>query len=398
MKEKQGFFLGLCTGIVMAILVITIGRFFGLNLFPSFSMADKVWEKANVAERYIDKFYWKTDISDDTLSDYAVKGIVSALGDKYSAYYTKEEYESAMNSVSGEYAGIGITVKQDEKDNRKIITEVQKGKPGDLAGLKVEDEIVKIDGIDVTKETLNEAVSRIRGEEGKKTELCIRRKESGEYKLIDITVTSEKIVHQSVESKMVSEETGYIKVTSFDNETPQQFEDALNELDNKGQKGLIIDLRNNGGGALTAAIRMLDDILPAGDLITEKNRGKESKVYKSTDDKKFEKPIAVLINGGSASASEVFSGTLQDRGAATLVGEKSYGKGIIQTIFSLENSCGGGIKLTTGEYLLPSGRSIHEEGLTPDVACEYNGATDDFGGNSDNQLKKAIEVLNGKYK
>lgn len=156
---------------------------------------------------------------------------------------------------------------------------------------------------------------------------------------------------------------------------------------------MVIDVRNNGGGSLEAVVEMLDELLPAGNLITEKIKSQPDKVYKSTDKKHFDKPLVVLINEKSASASEVFAGTLQDRQKAALVGVKSFGKGIVQTIFSLQKSCGGGIKLTTGEYLLPNGRSIHEVGLTPDVEVPYTGSEDDYGTKRDNQLQKALEVL-----
>ena len=157
-----------------------------------------------------------------------------------------------------------------------------------------------------------------------------------------------------------------------------------------------MDVRKNGGGSLSAAVTILDELLPKGKLITEKSRDKGDKVYESTDEKYFDKPLVVLIDQSSASASEVFAGTLQDRGAASLVGVKSFGKGIVQTIYSLKNSCGGGIKLTTGEYLLPSGRSIHEKGLTPDVESEYTGTSGKMAADDDNQLTKAIEVMKAK--
>jgi carboxyl-terminal processing protease len=158
----------------------------------------------------------------------------------------------------------------------------------------------------------------------------------------------------------------------------------------------VIDLRDNGGGSLSAAIDMLDYMLPAGDLITEKSTVNGDTLYQSTDEEHFDKPVAILMNANSASASEVFAGCMQDRGGATLVGVQSFGKGIVQTIFSLEKSCGGGIKLTTGEYLLPSKRSIQGEGLTPDVEVKYTGSSQELGARDDNQLKKAVSVLKEK--
>jgi carboxyl-terminal processing protease len=396
MKGYRGFFLGICSGLLLAALLLITTKYLGIHLLPSTSLADNVWERTKVVEKYIDTYYWKEDVSDEEMSEYAAKGIVTALGDKYSCYYTDEEYEETMNSVEGDYNGIGISVGVEEDTNRKIIKEVQEGNPGDKAGLKVGDEIRSVDGTDVTSMELTEALNLIRGEEGKTSTLGIVRTENGKEKTLEIKVTCEKIVNQSVTYKMLDDGIGYIQISSFNNETTGQFEEAIQKLEKKEQKGMIVDVRNNGGGSLSAAIDMLNELLPEGKLITEKSRGKDDKTYESTDEKHFDKPMVVLINGNSASASEVFAGTLQDRGAASLVGVKSFGKGIVQTIFSLQDSCGGGIKLTTGEYFLPSGRSIHEKGLTPDVESEYTGSTGQIGESDDNQLQKAVEVLKTK--
>ncbi len=393
-KERlKGFILGMVAGIVAFLAVIVVTKYFGIHIFPSGSLADDVWERAKVVEGYIDHYYWKDDTSDKKISEYAAKGMVNALGDKYSAYFTSEEYEETMSSVNGDYAGIGATVRIDAKTKQKIIAEVQKGRPAEKAGLKAGDEIKKVNGKDVSDMSLSDTVGMIKGKEGKKSVLSISRMENGVTVSKDITVVCEKIVNQSIQSKMLADSIGYIKISVFDNESVKQFQDAIAGLEKKGQKGMIIDVRDNGGGSLSAVVDMLDELLPKGKLITEKSKYKGEAVYESTDEKHFDKPIVVLINGSSASASEVFAGTLQDRGKATLVGVKSYGKGIVQTIFSLESSCGGGIKLTTGEYLLPSGRSIHEVGLTPDVEEKYTGDADNYNEKDDNQLSKAVEVL-----
>ena len=397
--KNEGFKIyiqGILTGILLAVCLLAVAKHFGIHLIPAGSLADDVWERAKVVEKYIDNYYWKEDVSDQKISEYAAKGMVSALGDKYSVYYTDEEYEAAMNSVEGVYVGIGVTVSQEPDTNRKIIQEVQKGKPGEKAGLKEGDEIQKVNGTDVTSMSLTDTVNLIQNKEGKKSVLGISRVENGKKTTFDVTVTCEEIVNQSVSSWMLSDGIGYLRISEFDNKTVGQFEEAVKKLEEKNQKGMIVDVRNNGGGSLSAAVTILDELLPKGKLITEKSRDKGDKVYESTDEKHFDKPLVVLINQSSASASEVFAGTLQDRGAASLVGVKSFGKGIVQTIYSLKNSCGGGIKLTTGEYLLPSGRSIHEKGLTPDVESEYTGTSGKMAADDDNQLTKAIEVMKAK--
>lgn len=384
--------MGALSTLAVVLLVVLITRFLGIHIFPGSSLAEDVWRRADVVESYIDRYYWKDDVSDQKISEYAAKGMVSALGDKYSAYFTEEELKETMNSVSGEYCGIGAAIRMDSKTGRKYFEQIEQGKPAEKAGFLVGDELLTVDGTDVVELTLTETVSLIKGEE-RKVELGIARKEGENIKELSITVTCEKIVNQSVSYKILENEIGYLKITTFNNETVSQFEKAICSLDEKGQKAMIMDVRDNGGGSLDAVIQMLDDLLPAGKLITEKTKAMGSKTYESTDEKSFDKPLAVLINAGSASASEVFAGTLQDRQAAKIIGVKSFGKGIVQTIFSLEKSCGGGIKLTTGEYLLPSGRSIHEVGLTPDIEVPYTGDTENYNEKEDNQLQKAVEVL-----
>ena len=395
-KEIRKFLLGFLAGLLLAVLLVVVTRFFRIRIFPSASLADDIYERAQVVESYIDRYYWKDDVSDQTISEYAAKGMVAALGDKYSFYYTPDELKKSLEDVEGDYEGIGASVEFNQKTGEKVIADVQKGTPAEKAGLKKNDVIVKVGEEDVSKQSLDEVVKLIKGEEGKKIVLTVRRMENGKTVTKVVTVVTEKIVNQTVSHKMLEGKMGYILVTSFNKETVKQYEKAIDDLEKKGQKGLIVDLRNNGGGSLTAVIDMLNRMLPKGDLITEKNKVKGDKLYTSTDEQHFDKPVIVLINEASASSSEVFAGCMQDRGAATLVGVKSFGKGIVQTIFSLEKSCGGGIKLTTGEYLLPSKRCIHGKGLTPDVEVKYTGTSKKLGEKDDNQLQKAVEVMKEK--
>ena len=395
-KEIRKFMLGFSAGLLLAVLVLVVTRFFRIRIVPSASLADDVYEHAQVVESYIDRYYWKDDVSDQTISEYAAKGMVAALGDKYSFYYTPDELNKSLEEVEGDYEGIGASVEFNQKTGEKVIADVQKGTPAEKAGLKKNDVIVKVGEEDVSKQSLDDVVELIKGEEGKKIVLTVRRMENGKTVTKVVTVVTGKIVNQTVSYKMLQGKMGYILVTSFNKETVKQYEKAIDDLEKKGQKGLIVDLRNNGGGSLTAVIDMLNRMLPKGDLITEKNKVKGDKLYTSTDKQHFDKPVIVLINEASASSSEVFAGCMQDRGAATLVGVKSFGKGIVQTIFSLEKSCGGGIKLTTGEYLLPSKRCIHGKGLTPDVEVKYTGTSKKLGEKDDNQLQKAVEVMKEK--
>lgn len=394
---KRIYISGIISGIFVCLIIILLLQLFGV--IPRWwrtEFVEDVGNRADVVEHYISKYYWKDDVSTDKMAEYAAKGMVSALGDKYSVYYSQEEYDDAMKSVNGDYNGIGAMIRLDSKTNRKYVGSVEEGKPAAKAGLQAGDEILKVDGISVADKTLAEIVSLIGGEEGKTVIITISRTKDGESVQEEISVTSERIINQSVYSRMLEGKTGYIRISQFDRETVGQYKTAVDTLEKQGQIKLIIDVRNNGGGSLEACIDMLDRMLPAGKLITETSKSRGNKEYSSTDEEHFDKPVAILINGNSASASEVFAGTMQGRAAAVLVGEKSFGKGIVQTIFSLKDVCGGGIKLTTGEYLLPGGRSIHEVGLTPDVEVGYTGTSKELGGEDDNQLKKAQEVLNGQ--
>lgn len=398
MKRKtiKTFVLGVFAGGVIFSCVMMITSYFGIHLFAGSSLSNDIWKRASVVEKYIDEYYWKEDTSDEKISEYAAKGMVAALEDKYSVYYTSEELKESMDNIAGDYAGIGATLQTDEKTGMKTVIEVQKGKPAQKAGICVGDVIEKVNGKSAKDMSLSELAGQLKKEEGVTSILTISRKEDGKTITKEITVVSEKIVKETIQSKVLENKIGYIGITEFDKETVNQYKKALEKLEKQNQKGLIIDVRNNGGGSLTAVIQMLDCMLPKGKLITEKNKAKGDKVYESSDDAFFEKPVVILMNESSASASEVFAGCMQDRKAASLVGVRSFGKGIVQTIFSLEKSCGGGIKLTTGEYLLPSGRCIQGEGLTPDVEVAYTGSSKKLMGEDDNQLAKAIEVMKEK--
>ena len=219
----------------------------------------------------------------------------------------------------------------------------------------------------------------------------LRTDADNKQETVTLQLVCEKINVVSVEDKQIGQ-TGYIKVTEFDNETDDQFSKAVSKYEKEDIKGLVIDVRDNGGGSLESAINMLNRLLPKGDLITEKSKKEGDKTYYSDDKESYDKPIVVLINGNSASASEVFSGTLKTRGAATLIGTKSFGKGIVQTVFSLKDACGGGIKLTTAKYYLPNGECIHQKGITPDETIEYEKKDTDTE-NDDTQLQRALQII-----
>lgn len=386
-NQWKGFFYGVAFTLLVLIGGVTICRIFQFHPFDH-SVGTMIADKVNVLDKYIENHYWK-EVDKKDLETGALKGMIAALDDRYSGYFTEEEYQSIMAGITGSYTGIGATVTQN-KSGEIVIYAVTEGSAAEKAGIMEKDIIKSVDGADVSGKSLDEVISVVKGKEGTKVTLGILR--GG--KAMDIEVVRAQIKNISIRYKMLGTDIGYIKISDFDDESPKQFRKAIDELDKKGQKGMIIDLRNNGGGSLTAVVDMLDRMLPAKTVLTVKEKNTEDEVYKSTDKEQFDKPCVVLINGDSASASEVFAGALQDHKAAALVGTKSFGKGIVQSIYSLKDfRDGGALKLTTARYYLPSGRCIHEVGLTPDVEVEYTGDKDNYEESKDNQLQKAVDTL-----
>ncbi len=353
-----------------------------------------VLAKVSLLQKYIDTFYLN-DVDGKDLEDGIYKGILKGLDDPYSVYYTKKEYSSLQESTTGVYCGIGAYVTQDVKTGVITIVQPFEGGPADVAGILPNDIIYKIEGEEVTGEDLSEVVAMMKGKKGTKVSLTVVR----DKKKLDFSVTRNEIEIPTVEYKMMDNKIGYIKVSEFDEITAEQFRKALDDLEKQNEKGLIIDLRNNGGGRLTAVVDMLDRMLPEGVIVSTKNKKGEGDTYSSTDEEKFVKPLAVLINGNSASASEVFAGAIQDYGTGELIGTTSFGKGIVQTIFGLND--GTAVKLTTSEYFTPKGRNIHGKGLTPDVKVELKEELKQkvtIEPKDDNQLQTAIKEVQKEMK
>lgn len=395
-ERRKDFIFGTLFGIVATLNVIFVLRYFGIQIFIFNSITQDIYDKSEVIEQCIDEYY-QGEINEEDIVNGAAKGMVDALGDKYSQYFTEEEYEELMNGINGSYVGIGVTLTQKE-DLSIVVTEVSEGGPAAQAGIQKDDRIIRVDGTDVTNTEMSDMISMIKKEanDGKTIVITVERAgENGQVQTLDKEVVCGKVDVVSVRSKKIGT-AGYIKITEFDKETDKQFGTAIENMRNDDVSGLVIDVRDNGGGSLDSTINMLDEILPEGELITEKSKKDGDETYHSTDDTSFSKPIVVLINENSASASEVFAGTLQARKAATLVGTKSFGKGIVQTVLSLENSCGGGLKLTTAEYFLPGGISIHKKGLVPDIELEAVETEGEYTEEKDNQLQRALEIVSQK--
>ncbi|VEJ35835.1 Probable CtpA-like serine protease [Aedoeadaptatus ivorii] len=343
-------------------------------------------------ERFLKKNYLRAkEISDEDFEIGRRKGTVEALNDPYSEYFTEEEYNSFVEATTGEFFGIGVQIGADA--NSKMITVIApiKGSPAEAAGIQSGDKIVSVNGIDYTAEDLEEAVKHIKGDKGTTVKLGILPKDGGELK--EVEVKRDEIRMESVITADLGD-IAYIGLTQFEDDTLADFKAALNRAKTDGKKGLILDLRGNPGGILEAAVGVSDLLLGEGDIVSAKdNRGKEVFHYASDADR-WEKPLAVLANGGSASASEIVSGAIKDHKAGTLVGEKTFGKGVVQSLLPLPG--GGGLKLTTSEYFTPSGVNIQDKGIEPDVKValpkEVTGIGPEYK-EQDTQLQKAIEII-----
>ena len=402
MKNKKSFFKGALAGALAVLLIMSMVSC-GIKL-PGTSktskkssstsnseelLDDSTKTKLELLEQLVDESY-SGDIDMDDLQEGLYRGYIDGLGDKYSVYYDEDETKALMQSTSGEFGGIGALFSQDK--DTKVITflKVYEGSGAEEAGFKVDDILYKVDGKDISGEDLSEVVSKIRGDEGTTVELTVLRGDDGEE--YTATVTRKIVQTDTVYHEMKEDKIGYIQVTEFDDVTTDQYKEALEDLENQGMKGLVVDLRNNPGGNVDTVTDMLDLMLPEGTTLSIKDKqGKES-VYESDDEHQFTKPLVVLVNENSASASEIFSGAIQTFGTGEIVGTTTYGKGVVQQIFDLKD--GTSVKLTSAEYLIAGQFGINGKGVTPDVEVQYE--KDAQNPDRDNQLEKALEEVKNK--
>lgn len=350
-----------------------------------------IQKKVENIEAVINQYYLD-NIDTEQVENQMYKGLVAGLGDPYASYYTAEELQKMQESTAGQYVGIGATLTQDKNTGIISIVRCFEGTPSEQAGLLPGDIIYKLNDTEVTGMDLNTVVTMIKTEEGATIRLSIAR--DGETDYLEFDVERQEVKIPTVTYKMLEGKTGYIAITEFDTITEEQFNTALAELEAQGMEKLIIDLRNNLGGVLQTVCNMLEQMLPEGLIVYTENKDGERTEYKSDGKHQFQKPLAVLINENSASASEIFAGAIKDYGIGTLVGTTTYGKGIVQRIVNLDD--GTAVKLTIAKYYTPNGNDIHGKGIEPDVEVELNDnlkQKTELEKEEDNQLQKAIEIL-----
>ena len=395
MEEKQknhSFRKGLVCGVLICMLGVAVcgcgatwalGRLglAGLSGLASASDQSEVSSKMQELQSYIDR-YFLFDYEKEDEESGIYKGMMSGLGDVYTTYYTPDEYASFMENSNGSYSGIGAMLSQDYNTGIITVVKVFDGSPAADAGIQPDDILYKVKGEEVTGEDLSLVVTDLKGEEGTDVEISMMRGTD----VLDFTLTRRSIEVPTVEYQMLDENIGYIAISEFDDVTDEQFIAALEDLKSQGMKNLAIDLRNNGGGLVDVTCNILDQLLPEGLIVyTEDKNGERQEEY-SDAEHYFDGKMAVLVNGNSASASEIFAGAIKDYGVGTLIGTQTFGKGIVQSLFPLSD--GSAIKITVSRYYTPAGNNIHGVGITPDIILERDTESEE-----DNQLQKAIEVL-----
>ena len=361
----------------------------------------KIEPKLQYMEALIDKYFlFDENMTEEeqkkngTAEDWIYRGYMYSLNDPYSVYYDKDEYTSLNEENSGTYCGIGVQVSQNVYTGIITAVKVFKDSPAQEAGMLPGDILYKVEDIEATGEDLSLLVSdHIRGEEGTKVHLTVYRQSTDEY--VEMDVERRMVENPTVEYEMLENKAGYISLSSFEEVSSEQFKKAVDDLTAQGMEKLIVDLRNNGGGVVQAAKEIADYLLPDGKTIVSfKGKGIDDSTYSSDDGHEVDVPIVLLVNGESASASEVLTGALKDNNWATIVGEKTFGKGIAQGVFNLPD--GSGLKLTTAYYYTPSGECIHKLGIEPDVTvalAEDLKSKIEIPKDEDNQLQTALEVF-----
>ena len=400
-KEKKvrtkRFWLGVFAGFLAAVFLLagawSVCQLSGLGNngdFASNSISEEdVEDKLDQINGLIENYYlYEDEIDEDALIDGIYSGYASALGDPYTEYYDKEETQALLETTSGEFSGIGATMSMGVDSGEITIVNVYKDSPADKAGLQEGDILYQVDDKETAGEDLDTVVSWIKGEQGTDVTLHVLR--NGEE--IEATATRDIIEIQTVDYEMKDGQIGYIAVSEFDDVTYEQFKTALDDLEAQGMQGLVIDLRGNPGGNLSTVTDMLKLLLPEGTIVSTKDKYGNTEEITCDGSNEFTKPLAVLVNQYSASASEIFSGAIQDYGIGQIVGMTTYGKGVVQQLMDLGD--GTYLKITIAEYYTPSGRSINGVGVEPDVEEEYE--YDSENPEADNQLDRALEVVQGE--
>lgn len=381
-SKQRALFIGIALIVITYFTSLTLNVTFGNKVIVSKDQYEQMQKLSKVSfliDTAKNEFY--TDADEAALIAASEKGVFDGLDDPYSQYYTKDEFKSLLEATSGSYVGIGVVVSPAEDGFITVVAPIE-GTPAEKAGIKPDDRITQVDGVKYSAKEMDKAIGVIKGEPGKPVVLTVLREDEPAF---DITIVREKIELKSVRSEMMGD-IGYLRISSFDERTSEEFDEHLSELNKNNPKGLIIDLRDNPGGLLDQVKEVSDSILGEATIVyTKDKQGKES-YLKSDEKNSFDLPLVVLVNENSASASEIFAGAIRDNKAGKLVGTTTYGKGLVQNVIPLKD--GSGYKITVAQYFTPSGEYINEKGITPDFVVEQSEDSE-----KDDQLEKAKEVM-----
>ena len=399
-KKSQGFASGMIIGAVSAfmaviLLILSVAAVciakgyihIGVNgdvyiqsdaVTDSDGIGSEVEGKLNAIDSVLESFYFG-DVDDETAKDNIYKAYLSSYGDKYTMYYSADEYKALKESTNGKFYGIGA-VCQLSGEGGVLLVDVYDNGAGYQAGLRSGDRVVNVDGRDITDMELSSAVALIKGDKGTSVTLEVIR---GTERLT-FSAVRDAVEAKTVSYTLLDNNIGYLSISQFEEVTTKQFKAAVEDLQSQGMKGLVIDIRNNPGGLLDTVVGMLKYMLPDGLIVYTEDKQGNRKEYKGQDNDEFNLPLAVIVNGNSASASEIFAGAIQDYGKGTIIGTQTYGKGIVQTVKPLTD--GSAIKFTIAKYFTPKGQDIHGKGVTPDMVVEYDTDAD-----VDTQLDAAIK-------
>lgn len=396
--ERKKFIKGFMLGILLTVCVGAVGikayDVIQSNERNQGAVTDDFVEKAKLIERIVDKKF-TGEVDKELMESMMYKGLMASLGDPYSAYYTSEEYEDLNTETTGSYKGIGVVMQMHMETETVKVVRCYETAPGAKAGLQPEDVLVAVNGESIVGKELSEVVDEIKASEDEIAHLTIAR--DGEADYLEFDIPLEEVNIPVVDFEMLEDQIGYIALYEFTEQTEPQYLEAFQTLKKQGMERLIIDLRGNPGGLLTSVCDILNDMLPEGLIVyTEDKEGNKEEI-KSDGKHKLDMPLAVLVNGNSASASEIFAGAIQDYEVGTLVGTTTFGKGIVQSVIPLSD--GSAVKTTTAKYYTPKGRCIHGTGITPDVEVELTEGLEQkttLTHEEDNQLQKAMEVVKEK--
>lgn len=403
-RFSKGFLSGVLCMTIVLLLLAAAGVFWLHGRFSPGGSISYEGVSANIADSSVRakindlaaliKAYYYEDVDEEGLTEGLYKGLFASLGDPYSAYYTEEEYEEMMISASAQYNGIGAVLQQDPETMRVKIIKIYDGTPAEQAGLKPGDTVIMVEKIDARSMELSELVTHIRGKENSKVRLIISRE--GEFEEREFKVKRAQVDVPTVEQMMLEDDIGLIVINEFGKATGADFKTAVESLQAEGMEKLIVDLRDNPGGMLESVTEVMDYILPEGLIVYVEDKYGNRQEETSDAQHYLDMPLAVLINGNSASCSEIFAGAIRDYDYGILIGSTTFGKGVVQTVRPLADS--SAIKLTTAKYFTPKGENIHGTGIAPDIELKYKytgkkeaGASYDY--MKDNQVRRAIKEL-----